>query len=413
MNAMITEFQVKDILPEIKSALFQQGRDNNERRRQAQLQGTSEFGMEHCDLVIPIQFKASIDVTLQNHQVTVHLTAPATVGAIFADNSPLIQYADISVNTDMLVSSMVEQARLVVFQAVSRTTSSTEKVIECLNPHQIYSLSLGSMENTTKESLTSGGRSRYLLQENTTPPIDEDEASRHLNMNDNGHALKLSGSSTFTSLLKRPGSFHQRPRNLAQARNKSVQWDTNFTKKAMDFSGLKRGRISTLSSGPVLKRSTKSFGKAHAEIFESSRNASFAEFGNIAQNPLLKKSGSYSSGSSAYHVSTHILQRTKSSGSVGNASRSQTNNMFEINRMRPTFAGSDGADPSLGNKGVVDKKRSFQELSRSAVYSVTPPNASSSILGLRGTTNGEFRRTPTLLETMLLSSTQTKCDFQQ
>jgi hypothetical protein len=80
MNAMITQFEFEDILPEIKSNAFQRGKDNIERRRNAQMQGSSGLAMEYCDLVVPLQFKASIDLTIQNHQMTVHLSAPATAG---------------------------------------------------------------------------------------------------------------------------------------------------------------------------------------------------------------------------------------------------------------------------------------------------------------------------------------------
>ena len=80
MNAMITDFQVKDILPEIKAALFCHGHDGNERRRLAQKEGNSGLEMKYCDLAIPVNFSVSIDVTIQNHKVTVNLSAPATVG---------------------------------------------------------------------------------------------------------------------------------------------------------------------------------------------------------------------------------------------------------------------------------------------------------------------------------------------
>jgi len=80
MNAMITDFEVKEILPELKAALFRHGHDGSERRRLAQMEGHPGFEMKYCDLAIPVNFNVSIDVTVQSHKVTVNLSAPATVG---------------------------------------------------------------------------------------------------------------------------------------------------------------------------------------------------------------------------------------------------------------------------------------------------------------------------------------------
>ena len=86
--------------------------------------------------------------------------------------------------------------------------------------------------------------------------------------------------------------------------------------------------------------------------------------------------------------------------------------MFELDRPRTSSGGMHGLQAGNESKSPPSllgrvKRPSFQELSRNAKYAVTPPNASTSVLGLHGMTSGEFKRTPTLLETMLLS-TQTR-----
>ena len=74
----------------------------------------------------------------------------------------------------MLVSSMVEQARLVVFQAVARATSSTKEVMEKLNPQQIKgndisALSLESIDDTAnKRPSDVGNVERHPLQKSTS-----------------------------------------------------------------------------------------------------------------------------------------------------------------------------------------------------------------------------------------------------
>lgn len=387
LRAMMTEFTVENATSEMKEKLIQEGQIRREARKKAQLEQKSALGMEFCDMILPFQFKAIIDITVQDHQVTVNLYAPGSIGAIFHEDGSAITYMECKIDTNTLIKSMIEQARLVVFQSVARATSSSRKVMDkMMSPpkeHPRLLSSLGSKLSLASTASDKSAQSSSLFS----------SSSR-----------SSSSSTAVVPLLRRPGSRIQT--------NRSVQWDhaikdtslrRNTTKESSNQCSGKKRTFPSLGGGGSLKRSTKSFGKPGSDIFRSSRNATFAEFGNAGQNPHVKNTNGGGGQKNAhslsrYHVSTHILQRNGNESEIQSNSVGQTNASF--------------ANPSFATPGGNWNKRkpSFQELSRSAVYSVTPPAASASFLSLQGMTNsvnGSLTRTPTQLETLLLS-TQTK-----
>ncbi len=81
LRAMITEFTVDDEASEMKELLIEEGMVRREARLKAQqLEKKSGLSMEFCDMILPLRFKATIDITVQDHQVTVNLDAPGSVG---------------------------------------------------------------------------------------------------------------------------------------------------------------------------------------------------------------------------------------------------------------------------------------------------------------------------------------------
>ena len=304
---------------------------------------------------------------------------------------------------------MVEQARLVVFQAVAGATSSSEEVMEKLRPN------LEKMKTSDEPDLSSKKRSAGQVvgglpsslredSEETQPANAPRPAFSPTEAGTTGPTLKPTMSA---SLLRKPGSFMQKKMSTSR----SVQWNNTFTEKTIYNAspGNKRMRTPTFT-GQSMKRSSKSFGKPNAEIFESSRNATFAEFGNIGVSPHVAKMPKNNHGLSnagTYHVSTHLLRRNKTPSEM----KSKTNSQFELSIPR-NGASSNSFDststPPLTND-LKSKKPSFQELSRSAVYSIPPPNVGSNLFGSVQTSNTMFHRTPTMLESVLLS-TQTKSE---
>lgn len=315
---------------------------------------------------------------------------------------------------------MVEQARLVVFQAVAGATSSSEKIMEKLHPKLEQMKTSDDLDNTTKKR--SAGQVVGGLPSRSGSVIREDSVEIH-----SANAPRPSFSPTeadtkeqtleptvSASLLRKPGSFMQKK----MATSRSVQWNNTFTEKTIYNTnpGNKRMRTPTFT-GQTMTRSTKSFGKPDAEIFESSRNATFAEFGNIGVSPHVAKVSKNTNGLSnagAYHVSTHLLRRNKTPSEMTNSDTPKSNSQFELSRPRNRASSSSfdsTSTPPLTND-LKSRKPSFQELSRTAVYSIPPPNAGGNLFGSIQTSNGMFNRTPTMLESVLLS-TQTKSETSE
>lgn len=271
---------------------------------------------------------------------------------------------------------MIKQARLLVFQAVASATS----------PMNGPTASKGLSSLSLMEADTSAQQKKRAISQ-----VGDDNAraiSPH-NISNNTSMRKSA------SLLKRPGSFAQKNAN------KSVQWNSSTLN--VRERGPKRMRKNILS-GPALRRSTKSFGKPGADIFECPRNATFGEFGNIGQNPYLQLRRNTSlRRPSPYGISTHTLQRTAPT----------SNEQFDLKASTNTVSRDSFVSSSLQSSAssLVNKtKPSFHDLSRSAVYSVAPPARSASLLrSFQKLTNGSITRTPTQLECLLLS-TQRRLD---
>jgi hypothetical protein len=77
MRAMVTEFQVEDQDGLMLEDVMVKGGHSDRNRK------LNRVGMESCDLILPIKFKAVIDATIQDHHCTVHLDAPGSIGGEF------------------------------------------------------------------------------------------------------------------------------------------------------------------------------------------------------------------------------------------------------------------------------------------------------------------------------------------
>ena len=318
------------------------------------------------------------------------LTLFLTKIAIFSENEPLMSFVEAKIDANTLISSMVKQARLLVFQAVSRATTPS---IEDAGAKPTYSNGISSL--SIFDSKPNGKkRDRPLVSASSTAlgssgPLAscEDDGGTRAIPPFSGPVSSSIATNASTSLLRRPGSFAGTKRA-----NKSVQWNSNtLDHKPHTSTSRKRLRKPTLS-GPTLTRSSKSFGKPGADIFESSRNATFGEFGNIDQSPHLSTRRSLTTDSN-YHYSTHILQRKRPSNGASPMSGSSNINA--------QFSALSRSSSSLSSSR---QKPSFQDLSRSAVYSVTPPMGSCLRSFQKLSNASSMSRTPTQLESLLLSS---------
>lgn len=246
---------------------------------------------KEADVILPLLFEAQIQLSIQDKDDVVSLRAPGTVagtpsssfecfhaiellcshdlgvvcfpGTFANDGTFGLTKIDVRLDTGALLESMVEQARLAVFRAVARATS-------------VKTDSSTATSNATAAAALSGLTFSLNISDepdsNTRPPSTQLQKAR-------SSALRLNsvlhGKSTEqTSQHDNSGSSP-----LGQTRkNRSVQWDMpteNPSRDVSNFPLAKRQRIVTSRL-----RSTKSFGRPHAEHGTGPRNATFGEYGS-------------------------------------------------------------------------------------------------------------------------------------
>ena len=192
---------------------------------------------------------------------------------------------DIALDTGVMLDSMVQQARMVVFKAVAKATSSGQ--LPSLDADMDPS---GSRTSSGKSEVTptlSGFSSALNLSSHKAPnPGEQKLAHSLMQQKSRASALKLN------SVLQGSSASKQASGNATFSKGKktkSVQWDRNAimpkTKPAANPSP-KRQR---LSNTEAKLRSFKSFGRAHAGDFGSGpRNATFGDFG---RKPIWGRNG--------------------------------------------------------------------------------------------------------------------------
>lgn len=189
--------------------------------------------------------------------------------------------------------------------------------------------------------------------------------------------------------------------NRKRDRERSVTWDSSVNNLTSVFKKPKK-----MNS---LKRSIKSFGKPNSDFFESAKNATFAEFGNLTNNPNVPKFGHGGRlevpKGNAHHLSTMNLTTRHTLDLGGGGGGRNTNATFNLGNT-PSLV------PALSSNKLLRKKPTFTELARSAKYSQAPPKPMNSLLSFdkmfKGKTKEGLKRTPTQLEGMLLAQTQSR-----
>ena len=165
---------------------------------------------------------------------------------------------DIRLDTGALLECMIEQARLVVFKAVARATSITTdhpslpSSPAAITPLSGFSTSLSlSTDITTKSMQLQKARSSALRLNNILHG-KSDEADKD----------------TLSPLGK-------------TRKNRSVQWNHPVAVPSVDSSNFPSAKRQRMVQARL--RSTKSFGRPHAEHGSGPRNATFGDFGRPDQ----------------------------------------------------------------------------------------------------------------------------------
>ena len=316
---------------------------------------------------------------------------------------------------------MIAQARLVVLKTVAQatvtnivsppTSISTEKSLSQFGS----SLNLSNNLTTTNNEAASSTPNHY---DNTN---HHHVSNQNIPMRSSSHLLQNRGSS---SLLRQQSSsqFSLLKNGKKRDRDRSVTWDQSVNDIQKSLSVFKKPK----RMGSSLKRSIKSFGKPDSDHFQSAKNATFAEFGHLTQNPNFSKLSQKQNDNpndvpvKTHHLSTmnlgarHSLSRTFAGGgnNFGGEDDKNMNASFDSKPIMSKATPTRTPPPSLISSHSLLRKPTFTELARNAKYAQPKPMAQNSLLSLQtlmnpsGKSSKDMKRTPTMLENILLKKTQ-------
>ena len=108
--------------------------ENENDRNELHLTTTSN-SFEETMLSIPLSFKVVLDIKVFGEVSTIELSCPVTISGTFDihDTDGLLTSVDIVFDTDHLLRAMIDQARLVVKLAITKTAATSVNVVKLYN----------------------------------------------------------------------------------------------------------------------------------------------------------------------------------------------------------------------------------------------------------------------------------------
>lgn len=230
---------------------------------------------------------------------------------------------DIALDTGVMLDSMVQQARMVVFKAVAKATSSGE-----LPPlgADLDPLAAKGLAGKGEVAPTLSGFSSALNLSSHKPPSQGDKKLAHslLQQKSRASALKLN------SVLQGSSASKQAQNNATFSKGKktkSVQWDRNAVMPKPKPATNPSPKRQRLSNTEAKLRSFKSFGRAHAGDFGSGpRNATFGDFG---RKPIWGRNGKL-----ANHPTPMQPNYEQSQDLMSTTPKSRNNATFDLQKPR-------------------------------------------------------------------------------
>jgi len=237
----------------------------------------TEKTVDDPDVILPILVEVRLSITVHGKACTVTLRAPGTISANFdrTEDDKIgmgLKFVDIRIDTRQLLESMVKEARMVVFNAVSKATSDSKSTSIDSN---LLKGSEGMKAKAKAPSHISSGfnsslnlsPSMSMAQMRTRKPPGVENGQHHLFMKAHNSSLKLNKVLSSATLMQK---------------TRSVQFGTmslnpSLNPKPSDALP-KRQKLATTAK----LASFKSFGRPHAGDFGSDggpKNATFANFG--------------------------------------------------------------------------------------------------------------------------------------
>jgi len=186
---------------------------------------SSKDGGKTNSMLLPLVFEARIEVSLNKKSLDVVIRAPGTISGSFTPStSPLLESVKIELDTNSLVSNIIEEAHIILMKAV------TEATLKPSVNHQVKFTKFKTALSLSKER-------------------DEKQTDKF-----KGEMTNLKKNASVSWNFPDQGS--RKPRDVS--------------KKAQAAANGMFGQL----------RSSKSFGKPDANTFECKRNATFADFGS-------------------------------------------------------------------------------------------------------------------------------------
>ena len=188
-------------------------------------------------------------------------------GTFAKDGTSGLTKVDVRLDTKVLLDSMIEQARLAVFKAVARATSITPERHASVPPSApsalagfIASVNISSGETTGNPSgdTAVGQPSTQMLK----------ARSSALRLSNVLHGRPDETDSTSSSPLGKT------------RKNRSVRWDHPMQPPSRDTANFPSAKRQRMVQSQARLRSTKSFGRPHADHGSGPRNATFGDFGS-------------------------------------------------------------------------------------------------------------------------------------
>lgn len=241
------------------------------------------------DVILPLLFEVDMKITVQSKKCTVTLRAPGTVSANFDRTADQaigmgLKTVDIRLDTGTLLESMVKEARMVVFNAVAKATSTSNSMsidsdLKISDPTRLNAPSqLSEFSSALKLSASSSGKAASGGGGGQQSATNEGvHRPSHRNLKAKSSSLKLGNVLSTAAPISSTTDQHALSIDKMK-KSRSVQFDGRVDLKAKPAAIPVPKRQKMASTARLT--SFKSFGRPHAGDFGSGpKNATFGDFG--------------------------------------------------------------------------------------------------------------------------------------
>lgn len=242
------------------------------------------------DVILPLLFEVDMKITVQSKKCTVTLRAPGTVSANFDRTADQaigmgLKTVDIRLDTGTLLESMVKEARMVVFNAVAKATSTSNSMsidsdLKISDPTRLNAPSqLSEFSSALKLSASSSGKAASGGGGGGQQSATNEGVHRpsHRNLKAKSSSLRLGNVLSTAAPISSTTDQHALSIDKMK-KSRSVQFDGRVDLKAKPAAIPVPKRQKMASTARLT--SFKSFGRPHAGDFGSGpKNATFGDFG--------------------------------------------------------------------------------------------------------------------------------------